>query len=120
MKLPTSEGEFLITEVLEAAWRIRFPTADLKREHPLMCLWIAKHPSKTPTPRGVIRFIESWLKRTQKQALQDLGEESKRARATSERVGAMYNVTPHPGELQEHFNRRVIQAAAGRVFKIVA
>ncbi len=120
MKLPVIDGEFLITEVLETAWRIRFPTADLKREHPLMCLWIAKNPSRTPTARGVIRFIESWLKRTSKQAAAALAGDDKRSRDTAVRVGTMHNVTPYPGESSEHYNSRVIARLVSKTLKLVA
>ncbi len=118
MQVPTVDGEFLITDVLLQAWLIRFPTADLRREHPLMCLWLAKNPKKLP--RNPIRFIENWLKKVQADAVRNLAEESKRGQVTAERVGAMYNVTARPGESQEQFNRRVIAAAAGRVVRLVA
>ncbi len=118
MQLDTDSGVFEITDVLLQAWLIRFPTVDLRREHPLMCLWLAKHPAKKP--RNPIRFIENWLKRTQKQAVRDLAEAGKRGQVTAERVGAMYNVEPRPGEAQEHFNRRVVAAASLSVVKRVA
>jgi pyrrolidone-carboxylate peptidase len=83
-----------------------------------MVLWLAKNPAKKP--KNAIRFIENWLKRVQADAVRDLAETGKRAQVTAERVGSMYQVTPRPGELQEHFNRRVIAAASMSIVKRVA
>ena len=109
MKLSTEQGEFEITDVLLQAWMTRYPAADLRREYPLMVLWLAKNPAKKP--KNAIRFIENWLKRTQENAVRDLQERSKRGAATAERIGEKFGVKPLPGEAQEHFNRRVIQAS---------
>ncbi len=115
MELRTATGTFEITDVLLQAWMTRFPGADLRREFPLMVLWLAKNPAKLP--KNPIRFIENWLKRTQEWAVKDLAEESKRGAATAERIGERFHVQPQPGETQEAFNRRVIAAASLSVVK---
>lgn len=118
MVLSTVDGEFLITDVLLQAWSIRFPMADVRREHPLMVLWLMKNPSKTP--KNAIRFIENWLRRVQERETKALAETSKRGQESAQRIGERYKVTPHPGESQEAYNRRVIQAAAGSILRRVA
>ena len=117
MKIDTATGEFEITDVFLQAWMTRFPTVDLRREWPLMVLWLAKNPAKRP--KNAIRFIENWLRRTHENEVRNLAETSKRGQASAERVGSLYNVKPLPGESQEAYNQRVIRAAAGNVFKVV-
>lgn len=118
VRLPTQEGEFEITDILLQAWLTRFPTADLRREFPLMVLWITKNPAKKP--KNAIRFIENWLRRTQQNEIRNLAETSKRGRESAERIGERFNVKPHPGESQEAYNRRVIAAASVSAIKRVA
>ena len=118
MQIATEGGEFEITDVLLQAWMTRYPTADLRREHPLMVLWLMKNPAKKP--KNPIRFIENWLKRVQEREVKNLAETSKRGRESAERIGTRFNVTPLPGESQEAYNQRVIRAAAGSVLKRVA
>ena len=117
MILDTVDGTFEITDVLLQAWMIRFPTVDLRREWPLMVLWLAKNPAKKP--KNAIRFIENWLKRTHANEVKNLVEISKRGQASAERVGNLYNVKALPGESQEAYNRRVIAAASSSVFRVV-
>ena len=117
MKLDTVDGEFEITDVFLQAWLIRFPTVDLRREWPLMVLWLAKNPAKRP--KNAIRFIENWLRRTHANEVKNLAETSKRGQASAERVGNLYNVKPNPGETQEAYNQRVIRAATSNVFRVV-
>lgn len=115
VQIETSDGPFEITDVLERAWQIKYPTADLRREHPLMVLWLTKHPARRP--KNAIRFIEAWLKRTEAQERRNLEETSKRGAASAARIGERFSVVPRPGESQEHFNRRVIAACASSVVK---
>ncbi len=117
MILDTVDGTFEITDVLLQAWMIRFPTVDLRREWPLMVLWLAKNPAKKP--KNPIRFIENWLKRTHANEVKNLAETGTRGRDSAERVGSMYHVEARPGETQEAYNRRVIAAASGSVFRVV-
>ena len=117
MKIDTHSGEFEITDVFLQAWLIRFPTVDLRREFPLMVLWLAKNPAKKP--KNAIRFIENWLRRTHENEVKNLAETSKRGQASAERVGNLYNVSARPGESQEAYNRRVIAAAANATFRVV-
>lgn len=117
MQIDTESGSFEISDVLLQAWLIRFPTVDLRREYPLMVLWLAKNPAKKP--KNPIRFIENWLRRTHENEVKNLAETGKRGQASAERVGNLYNVKPLPGESQEAYKRRVISAAAGSVFRVV-
>jgi hypothetical protein len=116
MHIDTESGSFEITDVLLQAWMTRFPTVDLRREWPLMVLWITKNPAKKP--KNPIRFIENWLKRTHANELRNLEETSKRGAASAERVGSRYGCTPQPGETQEAFNRRVIAASVGSLVSL--
>jgi hypothetical protein len=101
---------FCISDVLLQAWMTKYPAADLRREYPLMVLWITKNPAKTP--KNVIRFIENWLKRVNASEIQGLAASG---RASAKRVGEKLNVAPRPGESQEDYNRRVIAAAASTI-----
>jgi hypothetical protein len=119
MHISTSDGgEFEITEVLAKAWSTRFPHADLAREHPLMVLWITKHPARAP--KSGVRFVEAWLKREHETAGKALAEGWRAGRLSAEKIGQKYDVKPNPGESQEAFNLRVIRAAAVTAIRRVA
>ena len=117
VEIDTATGAFTITDVLLQAWTTRFPAADLRREHPLMVLWLLKNPAKRP--KNPVRFIENWLRKVQEREVRNLAETSKRGADSAARIGARYNVQARPGESQEEYNRRVIRCAAGSVLKVV-
>ena len=123
VEIETEQGRFEISDVLLQAWTTRFPAADLRREHPLMVLWLLKNPANSSSSswsgQNPVRFIENWLRKVQEREVRNLAETSKRGSESAARIGARYKVEPRPGESQEEYNRRVIRCAAGSVLKVV-
>lgn len=62
-------------------WRETYPAVDVEQELRCMVAWLDSNPTKRKTRRGIERFINSWLARTQ-----DSGG-SKGGREMSEAVG---------------------------------
>lgn len=64
-----------------ALWRETYPAVDIEQELRRMIAWLDSNPTKRKTRRGIERFINSWLARTQ-----DSGG-SKGQKEVSEAVG---------------------------------
>lgn len=48
-----------------ALWRETYPAVDIEQELRRMIAWLDSNPTKRKTRRGIERFINSWLARTQ-------------------------------------------------------
>lgn len=55
-------GEEISEEVISGL-QLRYPQTNVREQISLMALWLAKNPSRRP--KRVIRFVETWLKRSQ-------------------------------------------------------
>lgn len=84
-------------------WRETYPAVDVEQELRRMIAWLEANPNKRKTRRGIERFINSWLARTQ-----DSGG-SKGQKEVSEPVGNnMYNTDAR----REQLSRSIAEAGA--------
>lgn len=91
-----------------ALWRETYPAVDIEQELRRMIAWLDSNPTKRKTRRGIERFINNWLARTQ-----DSGG-SKGGKEVSEAVGNnAYNtdegwkrISRAIDEAGDNFNRR--------------
>ena len=80
--LPLHTGkEYPITENQRAEWGTLFPATDVLQELRKMRAWLLANPRNRKTPRGILRFVTSWLSREQD-------------RARSPRHGAQHEIHP--------------------------
>lgn len=86
-----------------ALWRETYPAVDVEQELRRMIAWLEANPSKRKTRRGIERFINSWLARTQ-----DSGG-SKGKKEVREAVGNnMYNTDAR----REQLSRSIAESGA--------
>jgi DNA-binding MarR family transcriptional regulator len=60
--------EYPITENQRAEWGTLFPATDVLQELRKMRAWLLANPRNRKTPRGILRFVTSWLSREQDRA----------------------------------------------------
>lgn len=65
LHLPSLGSEVPITEPMIAEWRTAFPAVDVMQELRAMRVWCLANPAKRKTPKGVPRFVVSWLSKQQ-------------------------------------------------------
>lgn len=64
--LPLVDGSFYDVPLEKIAlWRETYPAVDVELELRRMVAWLDSNPTKRKTRRGIERFINSWLARTQ-------------------------------------------------------
>lgn len=64
--LPLVDKSFYVVPIEKIAlWRETYPAVDVEQELRRMIAWLEANPSKKKTRRGIERFINSWLARTQ-------------------------------------------------------
>ena len=76
-----SEAE--VTEAMVAEWEAAFPAVDIRQQLRNMREWVLSNPTKRKTPRGVRRFITTWLAKEQ------------------DRGGSRTPTTHHPGAIEQ-------------------
>lgn len=102
--LPLVDKSFYVVPIEKIAlWRETYPAVDVEQELRRMIAWLEANPSKKKTRRGIERFINSWLARTQ-----DSGG-SKGKKEVREAVGNnMYNTDAR----REQLSRSIAEAGA--------
>ncbi len=64
--LPLNDKSFYdVPQDKIALWRATYPAVDVEQELRRMVAWLDSNPTKRKTRRGIERFINSWLARTQ-------------------------------------------------------
>ena len=63
--LPTTKGEHPINQQDVLEWSSAYPGVDVHQALRSMRQWCISNPSKQKTPRGIRRFVTSWLDRAQ-------------------------------------------------------
>jgi len=60
-----------------AGWAKAYPAIDVDQEIRGMTAWLEANPSKRKTPRGIKRFVNSWLARAQEKGGSPLAQKRK-------------------------------------------
>lgn len=66
IQLPLNDkSEYPIQQGQAEEWRTLYPAVDVMQELRKMRGWLEANPAKRKTPRGILRFVNSWLAREQ-------------------------------------------------------
>ena len=66
IKLPLNDKTYYDVPLSDIElWKDTYPAADVEGELKRMIAWLESNPTKKKTRRGITRFINSWLSRTQ-------------------------------------------------------
>lgn len=99
-----------ISDEVISGLQLRYPNANVREQLSLMALWLAKNPSRRP--KRVMRFVETWLKRSQPKlkAVPKIIPAWWQSDSGTMQQAALLGVKPKPGEEMRQFRERVMRA----------
>ena len=98
IKLPLNDKTYYDVPLSDIGlWKDTYPAVDVEGELKRMIAWLESNPTKKKTRRGITRFINSWLSRTQDRGGSRTGQQAETTPTTEH--NSYYDIMEEYGKL---------------------